>query len=99
VRERVTLTSAADLLRAPELLEAYGLETGADADATLVVTYDSPQALDDLAALVERLGLAGDASPDIVAQPAPATPPARQLLAARATAVLGAPAPAASGVC
>jgi hypothetical protein len=98
LRRRVTLASAADVLRTPELLEAYALDTGGD-DATLVVTYDSPQALRELAALVERLGLDGDASPDIVAQPAPATPPARRLLAARASAVLGAPALAATEAC
>ena len=60
-------------------------------DATLVVVYDSADELQGLAALVEQLGLDGDDSPDIAAEPAPATQPAQRLLAARATATLGAP--------
>jgi hypothetical protein len=91
LRARVTLATAADLLRAPELLESYARETGPADDATLVVVYDDPQELHGLAALVARLGLDGEDSPDIVAQPAPATQPAQRLLAARATATLGAP--------
>ena len=90
LRSHVTLTTAADLLQAPALLAAYARETGAGDDATLVVTYVMPSELGDLAALVDRLGLDGEASPDIVAQPAPATPPAQRLLAARASATLGA---------
>ena len=88
---RVTLAAAADLQRAPELLASYADETQAADDATLVVVYDDQQELHDLAALVARLGLDGEDSPDIVAQPAPATLPAQRLLAARATATLGAP--------
>jgi hypothetical protein len=88
---RVTLAAAADLLRAPDSLQSYASETQAADDATLVVVYDDQQELQDLAALVARLGLDGDDSPDIVAQPAPATLPAQRLLAARATATLGAP--------
>jgi hypothetical protein len=88
---QVTLATAADLLRAPELLASYARETPAGADATLVVVYDDPQELQGLAALVEQLGLDGQGSPDIVAQAAPATLPAQRLLAARATATLGAP--------
>ena len=38
---RVTLTAAADLLAAPELLPTYVRETPAGDDATLVVVYDS----------------------------------------------------------
>jgi hypothetical protein len=88
---RVTLAAAADLLRAPDSLQSYASETQAADDATLVVVYDDQQELQDLAALVARLGLDGDDSPDIVAQPAPATLPAQRLLAARATATLAAP--------
>jgi hypothetical protein len=88
---RVTLAAAADLLSAPDLLPSYAGETHAADDATLVVVYEDQQELQDLAALVARLGLDGDDSPDIVAQPAPATLPAQRLLAARATATLGAP--------
>jgi hypothetical protein len=88
---RVTLAAAADLLRAPELLQSYASETRAADDATLVVVYEDQQELQDLAALVARLGLDGEDSPDIAAQPAPATLPAQRLLAASATATLGAP--------
>jgi hypothetical protein len=88
---RVTLAAAADILAAPELLASYARETPAGADATLVVVYDDPQELHGLAALVEQLGLDGEGSPDIAAEPAPATLPAQRLLAARATATLGAP--------
>jgi hypothetical protein len=88
---RVTLADAADLLAAPELLASYARETPTGADATLVVVYDDPQQLQGLAALVEQLGLDGEGSPDIAAEPAPATLPAQRLLAARATATLGAP--------
>jgi hypothetical protein len=93
---RVTLAAADDLLRTPELLASYARETPAGADATLVVLYDDQRELQGLAALVERLGLDGEGSPDIAAEPAPATPPAQRLLAARATATLGAPALAAA---
>ena len=55
------------------------------------MVYDTQSELNGLAALVEQLGLDGDDSPDIAAVPAPATQPARRLLAARATATLGAP--------
>jgi hypothetical protein len=92
----VTLAAAADLIAAPALLAAYARETPAGADATLVVVYDSAAELNGLATLVEQLGLDGDGSPDIVAQPAPATLPAQRLLAARATATLGAPLAAAA---
>jgi hypothetical protein len=88
---RVTLTAAADLLAAPELLATYVRETPAGGDATLVVVYDTESELNGLAALVEQLGLDGHDSPDVAAVPAPATQPARRLLAARATATLGAP--------
>jgi hypothetical protein len=91
LRARVTLASAADLLQAPELLQAYAQETGQVDDATLVVVYDAPQELQGLAALVTQLGLDGEDSPDIVAEPAPATQPAQRLLAARASTTLGAP--------
>jgi Glycosyl transferase family 2 len=91
LRGRVTLATAADVVRAPELLESYAQDTRAGDDATLVVVYDAQQELDGLAALVAELGLDGEDSPDIVAQPAPATRPAQRLLAARATATLGAP--------
>ncbi|MGZ4270934.1 MAG: glycosyltransferase [Solirubrobacteraceae bacterium] len=93
---RVTVAAAADLIAAPDLLVAYARETPAGDDATLVVVYDRADELNGLAALVERLGLDGDGSPDIVAEPAPATQPAQRLLAARATATLGAPALAAA---
>jgi hypothetical protein len=96
LRARVTLAAAVELQDAPELLESYARETGQRDDATLVVVYDAAQELQGLAALVARLGLDGDDSPDIVAQPAPATQPAQRLLAARANAVLGAPALAAA---
>jgi Glycosyl transferase family 2 len=88
---RVTLAAAADLVAAPDLLAAYARETRAGGDATLVVVYDGPAELNGLAALVEQLGLDSQGSPDIVAQPAPATQPAQRLLAARAAATLGAP--------
>jgi hypothetical protein len=88
---RVTVAAAADLLRTPELLASYAGETRAADDATLVVVYEDQQELQDLAALVARLGLDGEDSPDIAAQPAPATLPAQRLLAARANATLGAP--------
>lgn len=88
---RVTVAAAADLVAAPDLLAAYARETPAGDDATLVVVYDRADELEGLAALVERLGLDGAGSPDIVAVPAPATLPAQRLLAARATATLGAP--------
>jgi hypothetical protein len=91
LRTRVTLAAAADLLSAPGLLASYARETGAGDDATLVVTYHGHEQLAELAALVGRLGLDGEDSADIVAQPAPATLPAQRLLAARARAVLGAP--------
>ncbi|HEX6743690.1 MAG TPA: glycosyltransferase [Solirubrobacteraceae bacterium] len=87
---RVTLAAAADLLAAPDLLATYARETPSGDDATLVVVYESADELQRLAALVEELGLDGHGSPDIVAQPAPATQPAERLLAARATATLGA---------
>jgi hypothetical protein len=93
---RVTLAAAADLIAAPDMLAAYARETPAGADATLVVVYDSADELNGLAALVEQLGLDGDGSPDIVAESAPATEPAQRLLAARATATLGAPLAAAA---
>jgi hypothetical protein len=88
---RVTLAAAADLLAAPDLLGAYARETRAGDDATLVVVYQNADELQGLAALVEELGLDGHGSPDIAAQPAPATQPAQRLLAARAAARLGAP--------
>jgi hypothetical protein len=88
---RVTLAAASDLLAAPDLLATYARETPAGDDATLVVVYENADELQGLAALVEQLGLDGHGSPDIVAQPAPATQPAKRLLAARATATLGAP--------
>jgi hypothetical protein len=88
---RVTLAAAADLLAAPDLLTTYARETPAGDDATLVVVYHDADEVWGLAALVERLGLDGAGSPDIVAHPAPATQPAQRLLAARATATLGAP--------
>jgi hypothetical protein len=88
---RVTLAAAADLMRSPDLLVTYARETPPDADATLAVVYDDQRELQGLAALVEQLGLDGEGSPDIVAEPAPATQPAQRLLAARATATLGAP--------
>jgi hypothetical protein len=93
---RVTLAAASDLLAAPDLLATYARETPAGDDATLVVVYENADELQGLAALVEKLGLDGHGSPDIVAQPAPATQPAKRLLAARATATLGAPALAAA---
>jgi hypothetical protein len=93
---RVTLATAADLLRVPELLASYARETPAGADATLVVVYDDPQELQSLAGLVEQLGLDGEGSPDIAAERAPATLPAQRLLAARASATLGAPLAAAA---
>ncbi len=86
----VTLAAAADLLAAPDLLVTYARETPAGDDATLVVVYESADDLHRLAALVEELGLDGHGSPDIVAEPAPTTQPAQRLLAARATATLGA---------
>jgi hypothetical protein len=92
----VTLACAADLLRAPDLLASYARETPAGADATLVVVYDDQRELQGLAGLVAQLGLDGHGSPDIVAEPAPATLPAQRMLAARATATLGAPALAAA---
>jgi hypothetical protein len=92
----VTLACAADLLRAPDLLASYARETPAGADATLVVVYDDQRELQGLAGLVAQIGLDGDGSPDIVAEPAPATLPAQRMLAARATATLGAPALAAA---
>jgi hypothetical protein len=88
---RVTLAAASDLLAAPDLLATYARETPAGDDATLVVVYENADELQGLAALVEQLGLDGHGSPDIVAQPAPATQPATRLLAARATATLGTP--------
>jgi hypothetical protein len=88
---RVTLAAASDLLAAPDLLATYARETPAGDDATLVVVYENADELQGLAALVEKLGLDGHGSPDIVAQPAPATQPATRLLAARATATLGTP--------
>jgi hypothetical protein len=88
---RITLAAAADLLRAPELLESYARDTSSGDDATLVVVYADHQELQGLAALVARLGLDGDDSPDIAAEPAPATQPAQRLFAARASATLGAP--------
>jgi hypothetical protein len=91
LRSRVTLTAAGALVHQPELLASYAAQTAGDDDATLVVTYEQRAELAELAALVGRLGLDGEDSPDIVAQPAPATAPARRLLEARATAVLGAP--------
>ena len=96
LRAHVTLVAAAVLVRDPDLLAAYAARTTAHDDATLVVTYDSAAELAELAALVERLGLDGEASPDIVAQPAPPTTPARRLLEACAGAVLGAPSLAAA---
>jgi hypothetical protein len=96
LRGRLTLAAAADLLRAPELLESYARATGADDDATLVVVYDGREELQALAALAGRLGLDGEDSPDIVAQPAPVTVPAQRLLQARVTTALGAPSLAAA---
>ncbi|HEX6696141.1 MAG TPA: glycosyltransferase [Solirubrobacteraceae bacterium] len=87
---RVTLAAAADLIAAPDLLAAYARDTPAGDDATLVVVYDRADELEALAALVEQLGLDGEGSPDIVAEPAPATQPAQRLLAARASATLSA---------
>jgi Glycosyl transferase family 2 len=93
---RVTLATAADLVGAPDLLTAYARDTPAGGDATLVVLYADQQELQGLAALVEQLGLDGEDAPDMVAEPAPATQPAQRLLAARASATLGAPALAAA---
>jgi hypothetical protein len=90
LRMHVTLTAAAALVREPELLASYAARTAAGDDATLLVTYEDRAELAELAAMVGRLGLDGEDSPDIVAQPAPATAPARRLLDARATTVLGA---------
>ena len=87
---RVTLAAAADLLAAPDLLATYAHETPAGDDATLVVVYDGVDEMYGLATLVAQLGLEEDGSPDIVAVPTPATLPAQRLLAARATATLGA---------
>jgi len=87
---RVTLAAAADLLAAPDLLATYAHETPAGDDATLVVVYDGVDEMYGLATLVAQLGLEDDGSPDIVAVPTPATLPAQRLLAARATATLGA---------
>jgi glycosyltransferase involved in cell wall biosynthesis len=98
LRTQVTLAAAAVLVCEPDLLISYAAHTAPDADATLLVTYDDAAQLAELAALVERLGLDGDGSPDIVAQPAPATTPARRLLQARATAVLGGPSLAAAAL-
>jgi hypothetical protein len=91
LRTHVTLAAAGVLVREPDLLAAYAARTTSGADATLLVTYADAPELDELAAMVERLGLDGDDSPDIVAQPAPATEPARRLLATQAAATLGAP--------
>jgi hypothetical protein len=88
---RVTLAAAADLLAAPNLLATYARETPSGDDATLVVVYENADELQRLAAFVEELGLDGHGSPDIVAQPTPATQPAQRLLGARAAATLGAP--------
>jgi glycosyltransferase involved in cell wall biosynthesis len=88
LRTHVTLVSADALVREPDLLAAYAARTTAHDDATLLVTYGDAAQLAELAALVERLGIDGDDSPDIVAQPSPATTPARRLLEARAGAVL-----------
>jgi hypothetical protein len=93
---RVTLATAADLVGAPDLLTAYARDTPAGGDATLVVLYADQQELQGLAALVGQLGLDGEDAPDMVAEPAPATQPAQRLLAARASATLGAPALAAA---
>ena len=96
LRAHVTLAAAAVLVCHPDLLMSYAAHTAPDADATLLVTYDDAAQLAELAALVERLGLDGADSPDVVAQPAPATTPARRLLQARTAAVLGTPSLAAA---
>jgi glycosyltransferase involved in cell wall biosynthesis len=96
LRAHVTLVAADILAGEPDLLAAYAARTTAQDDSTLLVTYEDAAQLAELAALVARLGLDGDDSPDIVAQPAPATEPARRLLAARGDAVLGAPSLAAA---
>jgi hypothetical protein len=76
----------------PALLEAYvGVVDGSD-PATLVALTRSGEDVDALVALVADLGLDGDDAADIVAIAEPGTLPARLLLAARASAVLG-PAP------
>jgi hypothetical protein len=62
----------------------------------LLVTYAHRAELAELAGLIGRLGLDGEDSPDIVAQPAPATTPAARLLRAQAAAVLGEPSMAAA---
>jgi hypothetical protein len=83
-------------MREPELLASYAARTAAGDDATLLVTYADRAELGELAGLIGRLGLDGEDSPDIVAQPAPATTPAARLLRARAAAVLAEPSLAAA---
>jgi hypothetical protein len=96
LRSRVTLATAAQIMGEPQLLAAYAARTAAGDDATLLVTYADRAELTELAELIDRLGLDGEDSPDIVAQPAPATTPAARLLAAQVAAVLGDPALAAA---
>jgi hypothetical protein len=96
LRARVTLATAAQIMREPQLLASYAARTAAGDDATLLVTYEDRAELAELAGLIGRLGLDGEDSPDIVAQPAPATTPAARLLRAQAAAVLGEPSLAAA---
>ena len=96
LRTRVTLAAAADLMRDPDLLAAYARETPAGDDATLVVVYAARGSSTASPRWSSSLGLDGEDSPDIVGRAGPATQPAQRLLAARATATLGAAALAAA---
>jgi hypothetical protein len=92
-RRAVTLAWAGALAAEPDALRAYAARTGDGDDATLLVLTRGDADLHALVDLVGALGLDRAGAADLLAQPEPATLPARRLLAARAGAVLG-PAPA-----
>jgi glycosyltransferase involved in cell wall biosynthesis len=88
-RTQLTLAWVGALLAEPQLLEAYGAVVDGSHDATLLALTRTGDDVGALVELVGRLGLDGDGAADIVVIAEPCTLPARRLLQARATAVLG----------
>jgi glycosyltransferase involved in cell wall biosynthesis len=87
-RSRLTLAWLDEITARPELLRAYGEETGND-DASLAVLVPRGADLQGLIELVESDELSSGEQCDIIALPEPVTTPARTVLASRACARLG----------
>jgi Glycosyl transferase family 2 len=88
-REHVTLAWTADLVADPGLLEGYVRVVDGSDPATLVALTCCGEDVAALVRLVSDLGLEGEQAADMVAIAEPGTLPARRLLGARASAVLG----------